>query len=131
MGYRGAAVGDYGSMEAALASDVVHGKLLLMLERAGAYYCAVDRGNGRVGAAVVIEQTEGTERLFIEIPEEMVPPVCLCPLEILRLLTPTGNVTAKAWRERCWAWNIEVVHAAIHGPLAIAERLNAEAFPAA
>lgn len=128
MGYESIAVDAYENLEEALSAEMFSGKLLKLIECAGAYYCAVEKSSGHIGAVVVLERLLESERLFKEIDEEAGPIACTCPIEILRLLSPTKNAGAVAWRERCWTWNIEVVKAALNGPLDIAERLNAAIF---
>jgi len=133
MGYESIAVDEYANLEEALSAELLSGKLLKMIERADAYYCAVEESSGYVGGVVVLELQHGTERLFKHIPEKWGPAACMCPIEILRLLTPTNDIDVNAWRERCWTWNSEVVKAAMDDPkarwLEVAERLNMEAYP--
>jgi hypothetical protein len=126
MGYQSIEVDDYGSLEEALSKEIVGGEIVKMILREEAYYCAVKVPDG-VEAAVVLEMDDDGFRMFKHIPEYAVPVACVCPIEILRLLTPTENVDANVWRERCWTWNIEVVNAALNGPLNIAQRLNEQA----
>ena len=124
MGYLSIDVDQYDSLEDAFVSELIGGKIVLMIERAGAYFCAVRHSDGTISATVVLEGELDGERMFKAIPEEMVPVASICPIQILRLLTPSKSPDVNDWREQCWTWNIRLIESAINGQLDIAQQVN-------
>lgn len=71
-------------------------------------YAAVKDPNGNVYAEVMCyvaqHQYRGCYKLHTKyIPEDWGPCEQYCPEKILRLLTPTNDEYALAWRDKCWA----------------------------
>lgn len=70
------------------------------------YYAAVQNRRGHIYGLVVLTQTnrrseDGCNFLYKDMSEDMGPYECDCPPSILKLLSPTDNEYALAWRERC------------------------------
>lgn len=132
MGYESLPMEDYETLEQAFADNFALGEVITSRFFMGAYYLACLEATGEVVAVVVLSHETDGIRMFKAIPEGIGPVACCCPLSILSVLSDTADPTAKAWRERCWAWNEAVVEAFVSGDLRaadeIAVRLNNEAF---
>src|SRR5260221_4716939 len=71
----------------------------------GATYIAMKYADGHIGAVVVLTRHSPKEDYnfsFKTMDESMGPYETNCPDKILRLLSPTTDKYALAWRERCY-----------------------------
>jgi len=69
------------------------------------YYAAIRTPVGEICGLVVetsLRMKELHNFLYKEIPEDSEPKHYDCPKGILKLLSPTTNKKALAWREECW-----------------------------
>jgi hypothetical protein len=134
MGYEGFEVPANAKIEDAIAATLVDReqikRVLCIMERAGAYYIAANKGDGTtIEGAVVIVRTD-TDGLMYKYLHESAGPIAIsCPIEVLRLLSPTDNLDVLDWRERCWTWNSEIVRSVMEGPSVISQRINEEEIP--
>lgn len=75
------------------------------------YYAAVkveENGEARVRASVVLtwkDNRRWDNFGYKAMDESFGPGESKCPVGILKLLTPTDNEDANAWRERCWKYH--------------------------
>ena len=67
------------------------------------YYAAIKHPKGHVFGLVVLTEVRGSEFLYKEMDETMLPYRYDCPVTILNLLSPTDNESSTEWRERCKA----------------------------
>jgi hypothetical protein len=111
MGYTGFNVDEFDSIEEAFDDALGISGIERMVERNGCYYIACrDEGSAAISACVVmIMASADGSRSYKDIPEEAFPVAIECPIEILRMLTPTMDESANDWREACWEWNARVV----------------------
>lgn len=65
-------------------------------------YYAFKAQNGKIHGCVAITKYRDGEVLVKDMTEDMGPGYYDCPASILKILSPTDDVFAKEWRERCW-----------------------------
>lgn len=65
-------------------------------------YGAVKNPDGTVWAAVFLGKTENGEFVYKDMDETVGPCYYDAPAKLLKMLTPTDNKIANAWRDQCW-----------------------------
>lgn len=76
------------------------------LEGSLGLYQTIPEDEQEVWAAVVLTSVQNGTFYYKDMSEDVGPSDSKCPASILKLLTPTENEYANAWRKRCWE-NIE------------------------